>query len=65
LAITVVAEILLPSLDGLGTAISRAREMNQYTRLWALTGLLALGGAFFHTFIVALWRFSAPWLKYK
>lgn len=63
LAVTVVAEILLPSLDGLGTAIYRAREMNQYTRLWAMTGLLAIGGLLFHNMVLGLWRFAAPWLR--
>lgn len=62
LAVTVVAEILLPSLNGVGAAIYRAREMNQYTQLWALTALLAIGGLLFHNAVLGVWRFAAPWL---
>jgi len=63
LAVTVVAEILLPSLGGVGSEIVYAREMNHYTTLWALTGLLAAVGFAFHALIVGLWNFSAPWLS--
>jgi ABC-type nitrate/sulfonate/bicarbonate transport system permease component len=65
LAVTVVAEILLPNLGGFGSSILQARDLNQYTRLWALTLLLALAGLLFHSIVIALWRTAAPWLSQK
>jgi len=61
LSVTIVAEMLLPSLGGLGSAILRARELNNYPDLWALTALTALAGLLLHTVILGAWRIAAPW----
>lgn len=64
LAATVVIEMLLPSLDGLGSAILRARELNEYHRLWALTAVLGIAGYLLHSALLGIWRLAAPWLKH-
>lgn len=63
LAVTVVAEMLLQSLGGLGAHIINTKETSQYSHLWALTFLLGLGGFIFQKAIIAIWRFAMPWAK--
>jgi len=60
-AICVVAEMLLPSLGGIGVWLLRTKEVSDYAGLWACTVLLGLSGFLLHAVITALWRFATPW----
>ena len=61
LAVTVVAEMLLPSLGGLGTLIIHSKEVSAYDSLWAYTCLLGGSGFLLHKIVMYVWRFAVPW----
>jgi ABC-type nitrate/sulfonate/bicarbonate transport system permease component len=65
LAVTIISEMLIPSLGGLGSLISHSQEMNLYIDTWSHIGLLAISGYFFHGLLMTIWSFAAPWLKAK
>jgi ABC-type nitrate/sulfonate/bicarbonate transport system permease component len=62
LAVTVVAEMLLPSLGGIGTLIIHSKEFSAYDALWAYTCLLGGCGFFLHKTVMHVWCFAVPWV---
>ena len=62
LSVTVVAEMLLQGFNGLGALIIRAKEQSAYALLWGLTVILGCCGFAFHSLVLYLWRFAAPWV---
>jgi sulfonate transport system permease protein len=64
IAICVVAEMLLPSLGGIGFWLLRMKEISDYEGLWACTILLGLSGYILHTVVTGLWQYATPWSVY-
>ncbi len=64
-AICVVAEMLFPSLGGIGAWLLRTKEVSDYSGLWACTLALATAGFLLHSSMLTLWQFAIPWAKTK
>ena len=56
LAVTVVADMLFPSLGGLGGLIIQAKERSDYPSLWALTVVVGITGFGLNRLTHGVWR---------
>ena len=58
LAVTVVADMLFPSLGGLGALLIHAREQSDYPSLWAATIVVGLTGFGLNKLTHRVWRMA-------
>ena len=63
LAVTVVTEMLLQSLGGMGSLIINSKEVSNYNLLWAYILVLGISGYLFLSIIIKMWEFAFPWSK--
>ncbi len=63
LGVTVVSEMLLQNLGGIGSLVIAAKEASQYSNLWAFTAILGICGFCFCYFLNLIWHLVFPWVN--